>query len=229
MNVVTVDGNGITRRVQPERMEKIQRRSNDILDQSKLLKIFDIDSFNQATLFLKAVKSIQEEIDSAFDPIIRAQHQAHKKSLETKRRYSFPLDKAEGIVKVKIREYHLKAERARQEEEARLQREAKKAEEERLIQLAMEADEAGENDEAQLILSSSVEAPVITVPSQTNGNGISYREVWKFRITNPDLVPGRYKIIDERKIGAVVRALKDKTNIPGIAVYCEKSVSVRRT
>lgn len=154
---------------------------------------------------------------------------AHKKSLEVKRRYSLPLEKSEGIVKAKIREYHFEAERARQEEEARLQREAKKAEEERLIQLAVEADEGGEKEEAQLILSSSLEAPVITIPSQTNGNGISYREVWRFRTTDPDLVPNRYKLIDERKIGAVVRALKDKTNIPGIAVYCEKSVSVRRT
>ena len=228
MNIVPVEKKGVTRQVEPERIQKIQRQSNDILDQSRLLKIFNTYSFNQATLFLKSIKSIQDEISNTFDPIISAQHQAHKKSLETKRKYSLPLQKAEGIVKAKIREYHLEQERIRKEEEAKLHLEAKKAEEERLLRMAVEAEQSGEKEEAEMILSSSVVAPVITIPSQTNGNGISYREVWKFRITNPDFVPDKYKIIDERKVGAVVRALKDKTNIPGIEVYCDKSVSVRR-
>lgn len=160
---------------------------------------------------------------------IKAQHQAHKKSIETKKKFSLPLQKAKGIVKTKIREYHLEPERLRKEEEAKPPGEAKKAEEERLIQMAMEAEDADKKKEAEMILASSLAAPLITVPSQTNRNGIPYREVWKIRINNPDLVPNENKRIDERKIRAVVRALKDKTNIPGIEVYCDKSVSVRRT
>ena len=228
MDIVLADNKAVNSQVEPTRIQKIQTQSTEILDQSKLLRIFDSKSFDHASLFLKDIKSIQDEINDAFDPIIKAQHQAHKKSLETKRRYSLPLGKAEDIVKVKIREYHLEQERIRHEEEARLRREAKKAEEEHLLQMAMEAEEAGETKEAESILSTSVVAPVITIPSQTKGNGISYREGWKFRIINPDLVPNKYKLIDERKIGAVVRALKGNTNIPGIKVYCEKTVAVRR-
>ena len=225
MNIVSTERKGINPQVEPTRIQKIQKQSEQILDQSKLLSIFDPSSFDDASLFLKEIKAIQDEISNAFDPIIKAQHQAHKKSLETKRRYSLPLQKAEAIVKAKIKEYHLEQERIRREQEAKLRHVAKKAEEERLLQMAIEAEESGDTQEAEAMLAVSPIAPVISIPSQTDGNGIFYREVWKFRVINPDLVPDKYKILDERRIGAIVRALKDKTNIPGIEVYREKSVS----
>ena len=228
MNVVQNESFPVTRNVPPSEIHRIERQSIEVLDQSMLLRIFDTVSVSRATHFLKDIKSVQDEINEAFDPIIQAQHQAHKKSLETKRKYSLPLLKAEGIVKEKIKDYHLEQERIRREEEARLYREAKKAEEERLLQMAMQAEKAGDTEEAEAILKNPVNAPVISLSSKTKGKGISYREVWKFRIKNVDLIPNTYKVVDERKIGAVVRALKDKTNIPGIEVYCDNSVAVRR-
>jgi hypothetical protein len=52
--------------------------------------------------------------------------------------------------------------------------------------------------------------------------GPTYRTVWKFKITNASKVPDQYKIVDEVKVGQVVRALKKQTNIPGIEVYEER-------
>ena len=228
MNIVQNERFPVNRNVTQSEIHRIERQSTEVLDQSMLLRIFDTASFTRATHFLKDIKSVQAEINSAFDPIIQAQHLAHKKSIETKRKYSLPLLKAEGIVKEKIKIYHLEQERIRQAEEARLHHEAKKAEEERLLQMAEQAEKAGDTEEAEAILKQPVNAPVISLQSKTKGKGVSYREVWKFRIKDVDLIPNTYKVVDERKIGAVVRALKDKTNIPGIEVYCDNSVAVRR-
>ena len=228
MNIVQNESFPADRNVALSEIQRIERQSSEVLDQSMLLRIFDTESFSRATHFLKGLKAVQAEINEAFDPIIQAQHQAHQKSLETKRKYSLPLLKAEGIVKEKIKDYHLEQEQIRQEEEARLYREAKKAEEERVLQMAVQAEKDGDTEEAEAILKNPVVAPVISLSSKTKGQGVSYREVWKFRIKDADLIPNTYKIVDEPKIGAVVRALKDKTNIPGIEVYCDKSVAVRR-
>ena len=174
MNVVHKGDEPTKPRIEQGEIQKIERQSTEVLDQSKLLKVFDADSFSRATHFLKDLKTVQTEISETFDPIIRAQHQAHKKSLETKRKYSRPLLLAEGIVKGKIKDYHVEQERIRQEEEAKINREIKKAEEERLLQMAEEAEKAGDTDEAEAILKSPIVAPVVSLASNTQGKGVSY-------------------------------------------------------
>jgi len=58
--------------------------------------------------------------------------------------------------------------------------------------------------------------------------GISTTKRWSFRITNPALVPREYLTVDEQKIGAVVRALKDQAKIPGVEVFSEDTISAGR-
>jgi hypothetical protein len=58
--------------------------------------------------------------------------------------------------------------------------------------------------------------------------GISMRENWKFRIVNEKLIPREYLKVDDVKIGAIVRALKGATNIPGIEAYNESIINAGR-
>jgi colicin import membrane protein len=67
--------------------------------------------------------------------------------------------------------------------------------------------------------SSTIAAPKVS--------GISTRKLWAFRITDPALIPREYLLIDEQKIGGVVRALKDATNIPGVEAYQKDSLASR--
>jgi hypothetical protein len=69
--------------------------------------------------------------------------------------------------------------------------------------------------------------PVILPETTPKVEGISGRQVWKFRIINPALIPREYLIPDERKIGQIVRAMKGETRIPGVEAYAEESVAVR--
>ena len=57
--------------------------------------------------------------------------------------------------------------------------------------------------------------------------GLTVREDWKFSIVDAALIPREYLIPDEKKIGRIVRAMKDATNIPGVRVYAEKGIATR--
>lgn len=49
--------------------------------------------------------------------------------------------------------------------------------------------------------------------------GISFRTDWKWEVTDVSQVPREYMMVNEVAINGVVRAMKDKTNIPGVRVF----------
>jgi hypothetical protein len=58
--------------------------------------------------------------------------------------------------------------------------------------------------------------------------GMSFRDNWRFEITDPNLIPREYLSVDTVKIGGVVKVMKDGASIPGVRVFCEK-IAVSRT
>lgn len=46
--------------------------------------------------------------------------------------------------------------------------------------------------------------------------GLSLRNTWDYEIEDFDAVPDEYKVVDDKKVMAVIRAHKGKINIPGI-------------
>ncbi len=54
------------------------------------------------------------------------------------------------------------------------------------------------------------------VPTDT---AVTIAQVWGFEITDPDAIPREYLAVNEQMIRIVVKAMKDKTNIPGIRVF----------
>ena len=57
--------------------------------------------------------------------------------------------------------------------------------------------------------------------------GLGLRDNWKYEVTDAAKIPREYLVIDDRKIGAVVRAMKLQANIPGIRVYNEPTATTR--
>mgnify|MGYP006883576854 CR=1 FL=1 len=97
------------------------------------------------------------------------------------------------------------------------------------FQAALEAEKNGQKDEADEIISAPAYVPPVVLPKATpKVHGISYRDNWKFRITDPNKIPREYMVPDEKAIGVIVGRLKERCNIPGIEVYCEKVVAAGR-
>ena len=85
-------------------------------------------------------------------------------------------------------------------------------------------ERAAEKVEDLQLREAMVVAPVIEREAPKVA-GIATREVWRFEVTDPALVPREYLVVDEAKIGKVVRALKGDTAIAGVRVYSERQLA----
>lgn len=163
------------------------------------------------------------------------------------------LTNAVQVIDSAVKGYLAEQERLRREEEARL-RELARAEEERLRREA--AAEAARAEEmrrkaeeekaagnlataaklevrAEQALDRAEEKAAVHVPvpivasAPAKVSGLSTREHWDFRITDPSKLPREYLIPNEAAIRSVVKGLKGQTNIPGVEVFRDDVVAGR--
>lgn len=217
---------------------EINERALTVPEKARAITINSNEDYVQAGEILLVIKDLRKEIDTYFDPIIKKAFDSHKEAVAQKKRAEAPLVEAEGIIKPKIAAYLAEQERIRREEERRLQEIARREEEERRLAEAIKAEEemkkAGMAREeaakqAAVILEKPIHvAPVVVPKVVPKVQGVSTSKRWTFRIVNPAIIPREYLMVDEQKIGSVVRAMKEKTNIPGIEVYSEDIVSAGR-
>jgi len=81
-----------------------------------------------------------------------------------------------------------------------------------------EAEKAAAAADAEV--AKSAPPPAVTVkPNIPVLAGVPSRVNWRYRITNENLVPDEYWMLNEQKIGADVRRDKEKTSIPGVEAY----------
>lgn len=200
-----------------------------IPDQAKQISIKTMDDYVRAGEIMLTIKAIRKKITDTFKPIKQKMDAAKQEVLDQERAADAPLKEAESWLSPQIITWNREQERIRQEEEARLREIARKEEEERQLQEAILAEQSGQKEEAEAIISAPVQAAPVVVPkSVPKVAGMSIRDNWKFRITNEKLIPREYLKVDEVKIGQVVRAMKSAANIAGVEVYNEGTVSGRR-
>lgn len=215
----------------------VERRIKTAVETAEMFLIKDEESLNQAHYFLKGIADLLVEIDAHHDPIIDMAKQTHIVAVQQKRILTAPLQKSIDIVKPKMSSYLVKErERVAEEEAAK-----RKAEEDRkqleleAIRKAAEAEAEGKRKAADKIIEEAAEVeekmePVPTVKKAPEIKGLHLRKNWKYRITDqallckerPDLM-----IPDHPTIGRLVRAMKEKTDIPGVEAYSEDSTIQR--
>jgi hypothetical protein len=59
--------------------------------------------------------------------------------------------------------------------------------------------------------------------------GIAFRANWTYTIEDASKIPAEYYVIDEKRIGQVVRATKGSLQIPGVKIYKKESVMRSRS
>ena len=198
-------------------------------EQAKQIIIASNDDYVRAGEVLLKIKEIRKKIEATFKPIKQKMDAAKKEVLDQEKAADAPLVEAEGIIKPRIAAWNAEQERIRQAEEARLREEARKQEEERRLQEAILAEQHGQKEEAEAIMETPVQvAPVVVPKSVPKVAGVNMTKQWKFRITDATKIPRQYLVVDEQKIGAVVRALKDQASIPGVEIFSVDSVSAGR-
>jgi len=213
--------------------EPVEEKALSIVDQAKAVNVTDSASYTAAGEFWKQIRDMMKEIADTFDPIISRAHAAHKEAVAQKAKYYVPLESAQKSVKQLMSAYDQAQEAIRRAEEARLAEINRKAAEEQALLDAIAAEEEAKRNgatkeeaaqEAAAIIDTPVYVPPVVVPKSVPKmqGGPVYRSIWKFRITNPGLIPRQYMTPNEVAIGGVVRSLKGQTSIPGIEVYEER-------
>jgi hypothetical protein len=192
--------------------------------------IASAEQYQSVCGYLISVKAFQKRVTDFFKPHKDRALAAHRALCADEQKALEPALADERACKAAIVAFDTEQERIRREEEAKLREQARlEAERVRLEEAAaLELQASRENDtalleEAHALMDEPVQTPAVIVPRTTpKVAGISYREVWKFRITDSSKLPRDYTRPDEIKIGGVVRAMKGVTNIPGVEVYCDR-------
>lgn len=200
-----------------------------IPDQARQLVIASNEDYVRAGALLVAIKGIRKKINDTFKPIKQKMDAAKQEVLDQERAADKPLVEAEEIIKPRLAAWNKEQERIRQEEEMRLQEIARKEEEERRLKEAILAEQSGDKEEAEAIINTPIQAPPVVVQKTTpKVAGVSFRENWDFEIINENLIPRQYLMPNMIAIRAVVKGLKNQTNIPGVKVFSTSSVSAGR-
>lgn len=206
-----------------ESTKEVSSKALTVIEQANAVVVKSSEDYTLAGRLWNEIKALKTEVDNAFKPIIFKANQAHKEALAQRDKIFKPLEVAGKLVKGAMERFDREQEAIRQAEERRLREEARKAEEERRLQEAIEAEQNGEVEIAEEIMQEEVYVPPVIVEKEVpKVEGVVYRTVWKFRIRDINKVPREYLKIDEVKIGAVVRAMKQECKIPGIEVYSER-------
>lgn len=166
-------------------------------------------------------RTIKAALTRFADEQERLRREEQRKAEEAARRERERLAEQAREAERKARE-KAEAERKAAEEAAA----AGRAEEAAKLQARAAATEAkaAEKVEAIETRAAAVVAPIIQREAPKVA-GVATREVWKFTVTDPALVPREYCVVDEARIRKVVAALKGDTTIPGVRVYAEKTIA----
>jgi len=207
------------------------------------LRIETAEQNQYASSLQREIRGMMKTMEEDLRPGIDAAHAAWKTSLANLHKHLEPLKKADDAIKAKVGDYLAREQRKAEAERRRLLAEAEakaRAEREARAQAALAAAQAAQEEHddmtAALAMDEAVqiEAEVIvpTVDLSTakvvKAAGQSVRTDWDFEVVDFAKLPDQYKIADDKKIRAVVKAMKGSVEIPGVRIYSKQIVSQRR-
>lgn len=209
------------------RVRQVAKQVESLAEQVDSFEVATAEHYASGAEVLKTIKGLSKDVEEQRKKITQPLDQAKKQVMDLFRPLTDTLTGAERTIKQRLVKWSSEQERIRREEQRKADEKARK-ERERLEKQAEAARQKGREDRAQTLEDraiSTVAAP--PPPAAPQVAGIQTRSLWRFRITDPTKVPDKYKIVDEKKIGGVVRALKGDTEIPGVEVWEEQSMAAR--
>lgn len=201
--------------------EKAIELSNNIVDYKScaIAAAFLLDIKKQRKLWAEFNKPAKQKLDALKSELLKRE-----------REIDAPMEHAENsIIKPAIARFEQEQEAIRLKKQLEEEQKALQAAIDEKLNQAIKAESLGEPELSKEILSEVVTAAPVVIPKMEMPKGISIRETWKFRVVDETKIPREYLTINEMAIGQVVRALKKETRIPGIEIYCEKTVSGRQS
>ena len=195
------------------------QQSTDVLTQAEAMVVEDKQQYDVASAWTKACIDLKKKIVAFFEPMKMKAHEAHQTVCDSEKKHLGPVEKAVGVLKKKMTSWYMEEQRKVREQEEKIRQEAIRQQEEARLKEAEELEKNGEAEKAEEILAAPILAPVFKPQEIEKPEGVSYRDSWKFEITDESKIPREYLIPDEKKIAGIVKAMKEKFDVPGIRAY----------
>jgi len=202
-------------------LQQLRTQSSHFPERAGFIVVNSQNTLNRANDFLKDIKAFLKHLDDFFDENINRLHKAHKEAKAQKTHFEEPPKKALAIVREEIRKYLVEQEGLRREATEKVRQEKEKKFEE-----ARELEKEGKKEEAEQIREDET-ALAPSLPEAVKAEGTHLRKHWTWEVSDIDKVPKEYFVIDALKINSIVRAMKGKTNIPGIKAFQESTIATR--
>ncbi|MDE2099522.1 MAG: hypothetical protein KGL39_19880 [Patescibacteria group bacterium] len=202
----------------------VQDHKQEVVSEIERAKAFVIHS-NEDYLAVDShcagLLKLKKKIEADFRESKETTYAAWKTVVAQERGHLDGLDEARRIDKAKMDAWNAEQERIRRAEEERLRKEAQEKADAEALAAAEAAEKAGNKEEAEAIIQAPVQVAPIVLSKSLPKSQTVIRKVWKYRVRNVAMVPREYLMLDDKKIGGVVRSMGAATNIPGVEVYQE--------
>ena len=199
----------------------LESETKDALEIAKGFVINSNDAYLVVDRHCAGLLQLKKKIEADFADPKKKSYETWKAIVAQEKGHLDGVDEARGICKNKMDRWNRDQEEIRRKEEERLRQEAQKKADDEAIAAAEAAEKRGEKEEAEAIISTPVQVAPIVVPKSTPKTSTVVRKVWKFRVTNPNLIPRQFLVVDTVKVGGVVRSLGANHGIPGVEAYQE--------
>lgn len=190
--------------------------------------------YDAAAKLLSEIKARAKELDEQRKEITKPLDDAKAKVMDLYRAPLNLLKDAETKIKNLLIDYTRRVEEAAKAEQRRLEELARKeveAEKKRIAAQIKRAEESGKLEKAEALMEKieQVEAKPIPViaPQISTPRGVSFRENWYAVVTDENLVPREYLMVNTAALDKIAKATKGSIKIAGVDFKMEKIVASR--
>lgn len=211
--------------------QQFEQSALSVRDEAKSIKIVDQETYDRAAAKFQGVAALEKEIIDHYKPMKTKAHEAHKAICEAEKSMLVPVQEAKRTLSQSIGAWDAEQERVRREEQRRLEEEARKRAEEEALLNAVDAEQAGaDEEEIAAVLQSP--APIQKVEAApTYQKSIPTREVWSAEVVsllalvkaaaaNPAYLC--YLQANESALSAAARSQKNVFSIPGCKAVVQR-------
>lgn len=207
----------------------LEKQSSEVLTLASVYTVTTLEQFQFAGEELKNIKASMKSAEKMRKEATSPLDAAKKTIMDWFRPIEERYTQAESKIKTAMLAYQREEERKRQIAEAQA-REAARKEQERINDKAMAAAERAQanydHETADAIIAAVPIVQPVPVPvTAPKIQGISTRQVWRFRITDAKAVPDEYKTINETLLGSLARSTKGAVKVTGVEFYSEDVMS----
>jgi hypothetical protein len=201
-------------------------------------RITDLVTLEQAVADRRALGEALKRVAAFFAPLKKMAYDLHKALCDRENEVTTPLKTLDEVKRRAIGDFKAAQDRIRQQQEQVLADARRRDEQDRAAATAAQLERSGEAEMAAQVLAEAIAAPapVVVLPDETQqieGLHFTRRYLWRYAggpqdldQTPPavvartmELIPRTYLQVDEKKVGAIVRASKGTIAIPGLDIY----------